>query len=190
MEVGCRNSNGDASACENAWYYHQTDGAYVHIDIPTMNEDGTVSTKENGGINDGRFHQIEGAGQESGSGNFFSATLRNVAYSYIDSNVAAIPNIIGTVTGNDELANWTPGWFKPVDPETSTPAERAGGLFGSAIGLFSPGKVSKIGDVIDIAKNFAKDAGKQAAGNAKDDYKNGGSLNPLDDWNWYKWLTN
>lgn len=175
---------------DNAWYYHQTNGDYVHIDIPTVNDDGTISSKENGGINSGRDHKIEGAGQESSSGNFFSATLRNVAYSYIDSNVAAIPNIIGDLTGNEGLANWTPGWFTPVDPENATPAERAGGLFGSTIGLFSPGKVSKIGDVVDILKNLGKDAVDQEKGGFEDAVKNGESLNPLENWNWYKWYTN
>lgn len=51
---------------DDAWYYRQDNGGdYVKIDIPTLNEDGSVTTKENGGLNSGREHSLSATGQSS-----------------------------------------------------------------------------------------------------------------------------
>lgn len=48
----------------DTWYYHQDSGGdYVKIDIPTVNDNGTVSTHESGGFNAGRTHELSGNGQ-------------------------------------------------------------------------------------------------------------------------------
>lgn len=53
---------------DKAWYYHENSGGdYVKIDVPTLNEDGSVTTKENGGLNAGREHSLTGDGQSSES---------------------------------------------------------------------------------------------------------------------------
>lgn len=53
---------------DNAWYYHEDKGGdYVKIDVPTVNEDGSISTRENGGWNSGREHSLDANGQSTES---------------------------------------------------------------------------------------------------------------------------
>lgn len=48
----------------DTWYYHQDSGGdYVQIDVPTLKEDGSVTTKEYGGFNSGREHSLTATGQ-------------------------------------------------------------------------------------------------------------------------------
>lgn len=63
----------------DTWYYHENkEGSkYVQIDVPTLNEDGSVSTKEHGGFNNGREHKLSADGQSSES--LASAKLGRVA---------------------------------------------------------------------------------------------------------------
>lgn len=62
----------------DTWYYHEDKGGkFVQIDIPTLNEDGSVSTKEHGGFNNGREHKLDADGQSSQS--LGSAKLGRIA---------------------------------------------------------------------------------------------------------------
>lgn len=52
---------------DNSWYYHQDSGGeYVKVEAPTVQQDCSVSAKENGGLNSGRQHTLTGDGQSTG----------------------------------------------------------------------------------------------------------------------------
>lgn len=124
---------------DDGWYYHQDSGGdFVKINEPQMHYDGTVSTAESGGWNDGRAHSLDGGGQRTG-GTVFSAAVGNFAHTMIDDNISAIPNLIGQRIGNHGLANWSPNLVNAVDANNSSSAEQIGGAIGSIASLLVPG---------------------------------------------------
>lgn len=61
------NSNGFTFEHHNdGWYYHQDSGGkFVAVSEPSIASDGTVHTREKGGLNDGRTHSLDEQGEKT-----------------------------------------------------------------------------------------------------------------------------
>ncbi|MBX9724590.1 MAG: hypothetical protein K2X81_24510, partial [Candidatus Obscuribacterales bacterium] len=176
---------------QDGWYYHQDSGGdYVKIGTPTVDSNGTIQSKEDGGFNHDREHTLDGGGQQT-SGTIFSGTLRNLGHDVIDDTVSMVPNTIGQITGNNTLASWGPQWIDPVDPSHASDAERVGGGIGSALSLINPiGDEERAASILEKVVQHGSSAAKNGANRTRGNASKDNDLNPLHDWNWYNWLTN
>lgn len=171
-------------ADNNTWYYHQ-DGEghdYVKIDIPTLDENGIVKTRENGGIHSGRDHEINGGGQKTGSGvigsqTFLSGLTRNALHSLIDDNLNMALKPVNSLLGTHIESHVA----TPVDPDHASAAEIAGGALGSALGVVGIGKLKTAAEIAKAAKKAVVHETKDMA---KDHHQNDPSR-----WQtWYRWF--
>lgn len=163
------------------WYYHQdgSDNDYVKIDIPTLDEKGVVKTRENGGIDSGRDHELNSGGQKTGSGQyiwsqtFMSGLVRNAGHAILDDNMntalAPVNKLFGT--------HFNVAWVDPVNPDHASASEIAGGGIGSAAGFLGIGKLESLADVAQAGQKILSHEVNE--NNQHDD--------PSRWQTWYKW---
>ena len=172
---------GNDDGPNGTWYYHQdgSDHDYVKIDIPTLDEKGTVKTRENGGINSGREHELNSGGQKTGSGQyiwsqtFMSGLVRNAGHALLDDNMNTALAPVNKVFGT----HFNVAWVVPVNPDHASASEIAGGAIGSAAGFIGIGKLKTLADVANAGKKIVSHELKD---NDKHD-------DPTRWQTWYKW---
>jgi hypothetical protein len=104
------------------WYYHQDSGGdYVQIDVPNVSADGSVHTREHGGFNSGRTHDLTASGQTTESQlTTIQDKLRAVGFNPDAPFVEGFYPFLGDVNGRK------PTIVNAVDNNESGPGSGAG----------------------------------------------------------------
>ena len=158
---------------------------YVHVDVPTVNADGTVSTKQTTGFDKGKSFSLNGSDVSQGSG-FLSGVVGNLVHTTVDDTIALVPNLIGVATGNKDWANWNPNFVHPVDPAKSSDSARVGGAIGSIGGLLVGMLTGKTEEklLVAAAEATTKSGAERVIPNATQE-RSGNLLHPTQDWYWW-----